>query len=151
MTLFWNAPVFGPNRARYTCFWDLPYMLLPCKFPRRSIAPTSTEVDQLRWKLPPNSTEVNILPFTSMEVNLLPFTSMEVAMEVASSSNFIYFHESFHLLPSTSMEVSGIFHGSRQQASFHASSSSFHRSNKSLPIYFHPLPWDLAVGQFPRR
>ena len=53
------------------------------------IPPTSTEVNQFPWKLPP----------TFMEVDLVPSTSMEAAMEVATFSSLIYFHESFHRLP----------------------------------------------------
>ena len=66
-----------------------------------------------------NSMEVHVLLFTSMEVNLLPFTSMEVAlevaMEVASFSSLIYFHDSFRIYFGGNLLLS--------------SSSSFHGSN----------------------
>ena len=101
-------------------FHQLPWRLLP---------PTSSESSQLAWKLP----------------NLLPFTSVDVAMTLASFNSFIYFRESFHLLPPASMEASTNFDGSWKQATFHASTSSFHGSNKLrqyTSIYFHR--WESA-------
>ena len=52
------------------------------------------------------STNLHGSSFTYINFHGSPFASMKVAMEAASFSSFIYFHESFHLLPSTSMEAS---------------------------------------------
>ena len=41
--------------------------LLAWKFPWKLLPPTSTEVNELPWKLPPTSMEVHLLRFTSME------------------------------------------------------------------------------------
>ena len=115
------------------------------------IPPTSTEVNQFPWKLPP----------TFMEVNLVPSTSMEAAMEVATFSSLIYFHESFHRLP-WKMEVGQLPYKQlqlpwNQQATSMCLSlflwvgkqASFHEDRSSLGVGLElGLGLGLGVGQF---